>query len=227
MAEGRGRRLLTLALSTCVLAAGVAGFVLELRPFALSAVSAEERLAVLSEATAASGLSYEGRRRVMLACLDFGDSLFMRAQPSRRRAQLMSGCDEAATRFVASMPTFSEAWLVKAKVAAEAADVTALSRNVEKSRASAPHVQWLAGERMRLRERVRGLSADPAFTEALDAGQRDDVMTLMGYNDGSKLLAEQYARDPAFRGRLTAIAEQAPMTEQQLLLAHIREVMRR
>jgi hypothetical protein len=225
MHRGPGRRLLTLVLSSCLLIGGGLATVQEVQPFSLSGTTPEERREVLSDARAASGWSYDGRRDIMLACLAFGDSLYMRAQPSSRRIGLMDGCADAASDFVVGMPSFAEAWLVKAKIAADRKDVAELPNAIARSRLSAPHVLWLAGERLRLREKVRSLSAEGDYTSLLDADQGEDIITLMSSNEGSLLLARQYVAEPGFRDRLVSVAEAAPSDQQELLLAHIRAAM--
>jgi hypothetical protein len=158
------------------------------------------RFAAIASGAMTPGTSLFAKDRYFSDCLDLPDSLYARAQPSDRRAAFLVACADAARSVTAAMPTYARAWLALALT-----DTDALDR----ARATAPEVAWLADRRliMTLRHGIE---------------PRSDIAVLLRSNAGTRALAAHYLAMPERRELFLSVAEQASPDQQRRFLSAIK-----
>lgn len=133
---------------------------------------------------------------------------------------VVSKCANRASDIVATTPTDSFAWLVRA-----AASVRLLARDefnaaLRQSQLTGPNEQWIARFRVSLAETYfPQLSAETVKLEAAD------LKLLVSSERGVKLIAERYVSNPDFRARITAIVEAMPQDRQIVFLRNVKKSM--
>jgi hypothetical protein len=158
------------------------------------------RFAAIASGAMTPGTSLFAKDRYFSDCLDLPASLYARAQPSNRRTAFFAACAAAARNVTAAMPTYARAWLALAVT-----DVGALDR----ARATAPEVAWLADRRLLL-----GLQHELEPTR--------DIAVLLASTAGTRALAAHYLAMPERRELFLSVAEQAPPDQQRRFLSAIK-----
>lgn len=130
---------------------------------------------------------------------------------------VVSTCARRAADIVATTPTDSFAWLVRA-----AASVRLLARDefntaLQRSQLAGPNEQWIARFRVNLAE-----TYFPQLTARTIASEEADLRLLVSSEKGVLLIARRYISNPDFRARITAIVERMPQDRQIAFLRNVK-----
>jgi hypothetical protein len=188
----------------------------EVSPYVAVGYSAERRFAALSGGDYAAGDSLWSKDMVLRDCLEVGESLYAKVQPTARRAGFYASCLNQAQSMTREMPAYSRAWLAVA-VAADGLGLSdQMADALHQSSLTAPHVHFLAERRVALAVR-RWNGLDEQVQQALES----DMRTLLDSSGGARALAVIYVDYPQHRERLTRIAEGAPADLQRRFLGEV------
>jgi hypothetical protein len=199
-------------------AAGAAAAVSEITPSLTSAASPGERFAAIATGSYRPGDSVRSKEAFLVDCLDLPKDLVGRVQPRTRREQFAGTCRAVAQAALATMPTYSLAWLVVADSSVTLDHAEGFRAALLASARTAPDVHWLA-------ERRSALAA--AHLDLLDdAGQaawRRDLATLTTSYPGLDVLAARYARGGVDREAIVDTLEAAPPDRRRAFLQRVRQ----
>jgi hypothetical protein len=209
-----------IAMVCCLLIAAASGYGLrrELAPFTAKPIEQALTPSAFADEDFGYGLSSYSKTLVMKDCfrivLAYSD-IDMIDEATR---DVVSKCANRASEIVATTPTDSFAWLVRA-----AASVRLLARDdfnaaLRQSQLTGPNEQWIARFRVNLAETYfPQLSAETVKSEAAD------LKLLASSERGVKLIAERYIANPDFRARITAIVETMPQDRQIVFLRNVQK----
>jgi hypothetical protein len=139
---------------------------------------------------------------VLRECHLLARSPIIAIQSQEARNAVSRECGEIAAGVGAIAPLNAYAWFVAAEAAARLGEDEAFNRNISRSRASAPHVQWLAAARVDLTERYFS-----AVDDANRVGEVGDIEVLLQSDLGIAELAKHYVIFSAARDKITTIVE--------------------
>jgi len=215
---GRGWAALFAVLSASLVALATCIAFLEIRPYFDSGLAIQSRIDGLADRNVSPGPSFASQRLVLNDCYATMRSLEARASPETRWRNLLSHCDTVSRDITEWVPAHGYAWLIRAQVAAQQGDTSALAARLERARAVAPYEGWLALERLMLAER-----AVPDDASLAGAGWRADATVLIGAGRPDPALVSYYLADEGFRMRFNAVLESQPAAAQSRFLAGVRE----
>jgi hypothetical protein len=192
----------------------------ELTPFLAQPVSDMRVGNDLAPGDLEFGLSSYSKMLVMTDCfrivrtyggLDMADEMVRNA---------VSNCSDRAADVVATTPTDSFAWLVRAAASALLLAKDDLNVSLQNSQLTGPNEQWIARFRVNLAEsNLTHLTA-----RTLEA-EKADLRLLVSSEKGVLLIAKRYISNPDFRSRITAIVEQMPQDRQIVFLRTVKRSM--
>jgi hypothetical protein len=167
-----------------------------------TSLTSEERVSNLAEGRLRAGRSIYSQKIVLDECHAMLTSPQSAAGPQAVQRSAIRWCAETAKSFAAQSVSFSYARLVAAEAGGLLGDHAELNDGLLTSQRTAPSELWLAARRVSLAERYRGqLRSDTAA--AID----DDIRLNLLNEAGAEAIAYRMLRSPAFRERVTSLAE--------------------
>jgi hypothetical protein len=210
--------LLVLSLTSLLLLGGSAyALWAESGPYLFAGSGLAQRVQSLADGKLHSGLSRPAHDLVLDDCVQVAGSLYGLSMPTEPRNAALATCTAAAAGFADASPAYSYAYYVKALMAAERNDPTALNAALAQARAVAPTEQWLAELRVKLAE-----DHLPQLQPSGLAGHEADLGLLVTSQRGIRTIARRYATVESFRSRITAIVEKLPVEQQKRFIAALR-----
>ncbi|MBP1857745.1 hypothetical protein [Rhizobium herbae] len=211
-----------IAMVCCLLISVASGYGLwrELAPFLAEPVEQ----ALIAEEFAGEdfdfGLSSYSKTLAMKDCFRITTAYSNLDMVEETARNVVSKCAGRAADIVATTPTDSFAWLVRA-----AASVRLLARDdfnfaLQQSQLTGPNEQWIARFRVNLAE-----SYFPQLNAQSLKSEEADLRLLASSEKGVLLIAQRYISNPDFRARITAIVEQMPQDRQIVFLKSVKRSM--
>jgi hypothetical protein len=208
-----------MAISATLLVAGGVGAFGEIAPYVALHGTDTEQIAVLRSAHIHPGLSLGSKTVVLRECAALVQSPVTRVQRAAEREEVLEACHSLAASMTAQMPTYSEAWLVRALASLERSDFDSFNAELGSSRALAASVNWLAAERVRLSETYFDRLDEPNH-----AGHLRDLLALTESQAGLLALAENYVGRPLARDRIASVVETAQPAAQAEFLSMVQSL---
>jgi len=194
----------------------------EIAPFFSGGANEAQRFGAVVAGTYEPGTSLFSKNLFFSDCMSIPDSLFAKAQPTKRRQSFSQKCYDAARVATATMPTYADAWLVLADTALSLGDLDGFRSGLTASQRVAPDVHWLGEQRVVLAAENADKLDDPAR-----AAYRLDLAALFGSPGGAKVLATRYLSHQEEQELILQIGETMPANIQRRFLGAVRDLKSR
>lgn len=163
------------------------------------------------------GYSSYSKKLVLDDCFIGMQMLVFNGAPSETIVAFDKKCENIASEIVATTPSNSYAWWVKAFAHAALGEEKQFNESIRQSQLTGPNEQWVADLRVRFSEENLGLLDDDTKRT-----HEKDLALLAGSTRGAQTIAAQYVKNPNFRERIIKIVEKLPAAKQQNFLSRVR-----
>ena len=202
--------------SAALFVSGVIQAVGEVSPYVAVGYSEERRFSALVAGDYKAGDSLWSKDMLLRDCLEVGDSLYAKVQPTARRAGFFASCLKQAQSMTKEMPAYSRAWVTVGVAAGELGLNDQMADALGQSSLTAPNVHFLAERRVAL-----AITHWDTLGDGVRRTLEADMRALLNSAGGTRALAAIYVNNPGQRERLTSIAERAPANIQRRFLGEI------
>jgi hypothetical protein len=211
-----------IAMVCCLLIAAASGYGLrrELAPFTAKPIEQALTPSAFADEDFGYGLSSYSKTLVMKDCFRIVLAYSDIDMIDKAVRDVVSRCAARAADIVATTPTDSFAWLVRAAASVRLLANDDFNAALRQSQLTGPNEQWIARLRVDLAENYFSrLSAETIKSEAAD------LKLLASGHKGVAVIARRYVSDPDFRARITAIVEAMPQDRQVAFLNNVKRSM--
>ena len=219
MPKSRFTGLAIAGVGVLLLTASLRELVAEAAPYIAGGVSSEQRFASLETGSFAPAHSLWSKNLFFLDCINAATDPFVlleRTEESRRSA--LQFCLDQANSVLAAEPSYAMAWLAKAVAASELGMIETMQSSLVEAWRNAPHLDWLAEQRIALMDRHPDMGNSPAILSIYQS----DVRNLFASWTGPEFVARLYVAHEERRELITAVAETLPPDRQISFLSQVK-----